>query len=73
VVLVDDTINSAKTAEKAPASAEATGVSIQTLFVVIDYGSKAGRRWRTQYGIEVQALFGLQDYGLSLELRQSAR
>ncbi|MGJ5079414.1 PQQ-binding-like beta-propeller repeat protein [Bradyrhizobium sp. HKCCYLS3013] len=68
VVLVDDLINSAKSAEKARAVAEAAGASIQTLFVVIDYESKAGRQWRTRHGIEVQSLFKLHDFGLSLEL-----
>jgi outer membrane protein assembly factor BamB len=66
VVLVDDIVNSAKSAEKARAAVEAMGQTVNALFAVIDYGSKAGLRWRQQHGIEVRSLFKLDDFGLAL-------
>src|SRR4051812_11830291 len=68
VVLVDDIINSAKSAEKGRAAVEAQELKVQTLFAVIDYESKSGMRWRRQNDIELQSLFKLRDFGLSLEV-----
>jgi outer membrane protein assembly factor BamB/orotate phosphoribosyltransferase len=68
IVLVDDIINSAGSAEKARSAVEATGRTIDRLFVVIDYESKSGLRWRRQQKIKVEALFRLRDFGLELRI-----
>ena len=68
IILVDDIINSAGSAEKARVAIEAaTGRTVGDLFAVIDYESKSGLRWRQQKGVAVEALFKLRDFGLELD------
>ena len=67
IVLIDDILNSGSSAEKARSVLEADGHSIDTLFVVIDYGSRKGTSWREANGVRVQSLFKLDDFGLTLQ------
>ena len=66
IVLVDDIINSAKSAEKARAVIEQAGYPVWKMFAVIDYRSKKGLRWRAENKIEVSSLFTLDDFDLEL-------
>jgi len=67
VILVDDTVNSGTSAEKACAVLSMTGHEVRDMFVVIDFESASGKRWRLQRGITVQTLFKLNDFNLSAE------
>lgn len=66
VILVDDILNSGFSAEKAYQSVTQAGHSVREIFVVIDYKSAKGLRWREQRGILVDALFFLGDFDLKL-------
>lgn len=66
VVLVDDILNSGKSAEKARVTLVQAGAHVRCLFVVIDYRSPKSLAWRKQHGIEVVSLFTLDDLGLEL-------
>ncbi|MBR0900706.1 PQQ-binding-like beta-propeller repeat protein [Bradyrhizobium tropiciagri] len=67
IVLIDDIINSASSAEKARSVIAADGRAVHGLFAVIDYESSRGLRWRQQENIEVTTLFKLQEFGLALK------
>jgi orotate phosphoribosyltransferase len=66
VILVDDVFNSGDSAEKARVSLEAEGIKLERMLVVIDYQSKTGKAWQQTHGIEVQSLFKLPEFKLSL-------
>lgn len=67
IIVVDDIINSASSAEKARVAIENTaGRAIDELFCVIDYESRAGSWWRRQNRITVRSLFKLRDFELEL-------
>ena len=66
IVLVDDILNSGTSAEKARLSLELRGRKLRELFVLVDFQSKAGMRWRQECGIKVTSLFSLGDLGLHL-------
>lgn len=66
IVLVDDILNSGKSAEKARAVIAQAGRDVAEMFVVIDYHSARGRRWRQEHRIPVASLFTLSDFGLQL-------
>ncbi|SED33733.1 Outer membrane protein assembly factor BamB, contains PQQ-like beta-propeller repeat [Rhizobiales bacterium GAS191] len=72
IILIDDIFNSGGSAEKARAVIEATGRQIAGLFVVIDYRSRMGLRWREASAIPVQSLFSLSDFGLTLHPDQAS-
>jgi outer membrane protein assembly factor BamB/orotate phosphoribosyltransferase len=67
IVLVDDILNSAASAEKARAVIAAEGGKLAELFVVLDYGSRRGRSWRERHGVGVRSMFTLADFDLSLK------
>ncbi len=67
VVMVDDILNSGSSLEKACAVLEQLGKSISRVFVLIDYRSTEGMRWRERRNIPVLSPFGLSELGLSLE------
>jgi outer membrane protein assembly factor BamB len=69
VILVDDIFNSGDSAEKARVSLEAVAIKPFKMIVVIDYESEEGKLWQQQTGIEVQSLFKLPDFGLSLNTK----
>jgi orotate phosphoribosyltransferase len=71
VILVDDILNTGKSAEKARATLAQTGARLRCLFVVIDYRSPQGLAWRKQHGVEVHSLFTLDDFGLELARSQA--
>jgi outer membrane protein assembly factor BamB len=71
IVLVDDILNSAASAEKACAVLALSDHRISHMFVVIDYRSAAGLRWRQQRDVSVSSLFTLPD--LDLVLRTEPR
>jgi outer membrane protein assembly factor BamB/orotate phosphoribosyltransferase len=66
VILVDDLINSGSSAEKARVAIDRSSGKIQELFVVIDYLSRKGLKWRSEHSIQVRPLFSLSDLGLTL-------
>jgi outer membrane protein assembly factor BamB len=66
IILVDDILNSGASAEAARVIISAQNGRVQSLFVVIDYRSKRGFRWRNETGIEVISLFSLDDFGVKL-------
>jgi orotate phosphoribosyltransferase len=66
IILVDDILNSATSAEKARTVVEQAGYGVSEMFIVIDYRSATGLKWRQAHGIEVFSLFTLADLGLEL-------
>jgi orotate phosphoribosyltransferase len=58
VILVDDILNTGKSAEKARATLAQAGARLRCLFVVIDYRSPEGLAWRKQHRVEVHACGG---------------
>ncbi|UDJ84674.1 outer membrane protein assembly factor BamB family protein [Kosakonia oryzae] len=68
IILIDDTINSGRSAEKACAMLSMSGHEVREMFVVIDFESNSGKRWRHQRGITMQALFNLHDFNLPTEI-----
>jgi orotate phosphoribosyltransferase len=67
ILLVDDVMNSGKSLEKARVVLEQQQKSIAQAFVLIDYESAEGRRWRERRGIPVLSPFRLSDLSLSIE------
>ncbi|WP_244667475.1 PQQ-binding-like beta-propeller repeat protein [Xanthomonas sp. D-109] len=67
IVLVDDSLNSGNSAEKARAVIAAAGHALDEVFVVVDFLSKAGMQWRKTHAISVQTLFTLKDFDLPPE------
>lgn len=65
VVLVDDAVNSGKNAELARKKLEAEGLNVIGLFVIVDFRSKSGIKWRFKNKIEVTSLYQLDDFGLA--------
>src|SRR5262245_23472430 len=66
VIIVDEILNTGKSAEKARATLAQAGVALRCLFIVVDYRSPEGLAWRKRHGIEVRSLFTLDDFGLEL-------
>lgn len=66
VILIDDILNTGKSAEKARATLAQAGLALRCLFVVVDYRSPEGMAWRRRHGVEVRSLFTLDDFGLEL-------
>ena len=71
ILLVDDVMNSGRSLEKARVVLEQANRKISSAYVLIDYESMEGRRWRQQHGIPVKSPFRLGDFGLSLESPRS--
>lgn len=67
IILVDDSLNSGTSAEKARAVISMAGHEVKEMFVIIDFLSSAGNRWRHSHGITVQSLFTLKDFDLSVD------
>lgn len=66
VILVDDILNSGKSAEKARAILAAHNLPVTRMFAVIDYDSIKARRWKREHQITVRSLFALADFDLKL-------
>jgi outer membrane protein assembly factor BamB len=69
IILVDDTLNSGGSIEKAFAVLAAERRYVADLFVVVDFRSQAGLAWRRHRSVEVQSLYSLSDFGLQLGKR----
>jgi len=67
IVMVDDILNSGGSLEKARVVLEKERRAMAGAFVLIDYESGGGRRWRERHGIAVTAPFRLAEFGLSVE------
>src|SRR5476649_1927862 len=72
IILVDDTINSGNSAEKACAILSLEGHEVRDMFVVIDFLSQKGRHWRLANGVSIQTLFTLKDFGLHIRSTPTA-
>jgi len=66
IILVDDTINSGSSLEKAISILRSTGHKIKAVFTVVDFRSRKGLSWREANGIPVYSLFTLEQFGLKL-------
>lgn len=72
VVLVDDVLNSGASVEKARVVLAAAKARIGHVFVVVDYQSGEGLKWRNEHGLSVSSLFTLADFGLGLHRATSS-
>lgn len=72
-VIVDDVLNSGKSLERARVALRNSGISIEGAFVIIDYKSRNGLKWRQQHQISVAALLSLTDLGLTLAEKKNTR
>ncbi|WP_369929836.1 PQQ-binding-like beta-propeller repeat protein [Xanthomonas sp. NCPPB 2632] len=69
IILVDDSLNSGSSAEKARTVIGMAGHRLAEMFVVVDFVSRAGLAWRDTHGITVQTLFTLKDFDLPDDVR----
>lgn len=67
IIIVDDVMNSGKSLEKVRAVLKDLGRDIAGAFVIVDYGSDAGIKWRRKHGISVIAPFMLSDFSLDVK------
>jgi outer membrane protein assembly factor BamB/adenine/guanine phosphoribosyltransferase-like PRPP-binding protein len=65
IVLVDDSLNSGRSAESARKKLEAEGLNVMGMFCLVDFRSSAGIAWRTKHRVEVMALYNLGEFGLT--------
>jgi orotate phosphoribosyltransferase len=72
-ILIDDVINSGKSAEKARVALCQAGLTVRQVFVVIDYQANAGTRWRQRHALNVASIATLSDMGLSLRQRTNTK
>lgn len=66
ILLVDDLIHSGRSLEKARVVLEQENRKLDLSYVLIDYGSPEGDRWRQRHGISVLSAFRLDEFGLSV-------
>jgi orotate phosphoribosyltransferase len=64
IVVVDDIVNTATTAEKVRVVLAEFGREIEHLFVVVDYKNEVGTRWARRWAKSRHALFDLAEFGL---------
>lgn len=64
IVVVDDIVNTATTAEKVRVVLAEFGREIEHLFVVVDYKNEVGTRWAQRWAKTRHALFDLAEFGL---------
>jgi outer membrane protein assembly factor BamB/adenine/guanine phosphoribosyltransferase-like PRPP-binding protein len=67
IILVDDALNSGKSAEKARAVISMAGHALREMFVVVDFLSPSGRKWRQSHGMVVETLFTPCDFNLKVD------
>ncbi|MDP8996462.1 MAG: PQQ-binding-like beta-propeller repeat protein [Pseudomonadota bacterium] len=67
IVLIDDILNSAKSAEFARNALVSEGKTIAEMFAIIDYHSQKGEQWRHAHNIKIDSVFSLSEFGLTLE------
>lgn len=66
IILVDDSMNSGESLEKARVVLERAGKKISEVFVVVDFQSPRGMIWRKLHDIRVNSLFTLGDLNLTV-------
>jgi outer membrane protein assembly factor BamB/orotate phosphoribosyltransferase len=64
IIVVDDTFNSATSAERVRLVLAEHGRTIRDLFVIIDYQNPAGRHWTVRNNVQLSSLFNLQQFGV---------
>ncbi len=64
IVIVDDLLNSGSSLEKARVVLQQENKTMAFAYVLIDYGTSGGKRWRERNGIPVLAPFTLAEFGL---------
>ena len=64
IVIVDDLLNSGASLEKVRVILEDEKRAVSEAFVVIDYDSAAGQKWRADKNVNVSAPFKLSDFDL---------
>lgn len=72
VILVDDSINSGNSLEKARVVLEQAGHRISEVFVVVDFESPRGTVWRKLHDIKINSLYTIADLHLTLPPRPAA-
>jgi outer membrane protein assembly factor BamB/orotate phosphoribosyltransferase len=72
VVVVDDLLNSAGTAEKVRVVLAQNGLTIRDLFVVIDYQNPRGTEWVKRHGINFHSIYSLPQFRLSIKDSKSS-
>jgi outer membrane protein assembly factor BamB/orotate phosphoribosyltransferase len=70
ILIVDDLLNSGSSLERARVVLEKEGSQIANAFVLIDYQSPEGMRWRETHNVLVVAPFHLPEFDLSLKKPQ---
>ncbi len=70
IILVDDILNSANSAEKARVVLVQAGSTISQVFTVIDYSSNAALNWQKEHKISVKSLFKLSDFNIKPSLEK---
>ena len=73
VCLVDDILNSGKSAEKARVALKQAGLHVKDMFVVVDYCSTAGQRWAAKNHVLLTSLVTLKALVLSLSQNVTPR
>ncbi|WP_162914099.1 outer membrane protein assembly factor BamB family protein [Taklimakanibacter lacteus] len=72
VILVDDSMNTGGSLEKARVALERSGRKVDEIFVVVDFQSAKGMAWRKLHNIKVNALFTLSDLNLTIRKKDPA-
>jgi orotate phosphoribosyltransferase len=72
VILVDDSINTGSSLEKARVALERAGRKVDEIFVVVDFQSAKGMAWRDLHDIKVRSLFTLPDLNLKIKKPEPA-
>ena len=68
ILLADDVMNSGTSLEKARVVLEQQNKKVALAYVLVDYESADGKRWRQQRGVPVLSPFRLGEFGLSVEV-----
>ncbi len=64
IIIIDDSLNSGRTLERARVCLKKVHKSVESIFVAVDFQSAKGMQWRESEGLKVHSLFNLQDFGL---------
>lgn len=67
VYLLDDILNSGKSADKARQALSLEGIRIRDMIVLCDFERDAGKAWARRNNIKVHSIFKLSDFDLPLE------
>jgi len=67
IIIVDDIFNSGSSLEKVRVNLKALSHSIDSAFVIIDFLSLNGKKWKSLNRVEVKSIFNLTEFDLSLQ------